>query len=94
MGRGTSAVGGTRAELNKGNKKPDFSKKVEQCVGGFFVCLPQVAFVGGVLDVVADVVVHSMSCCAVSGIKNLESKCENETQNQVNAQLSVLNIEI
>lgn len=38
------------------------------------VChLPQVAFVGGVLDVVTDVVVHSMGCCAVSGIKNLES---------------------
>lgn len=39
--------------------------------------LPQVAFVGGILDVVTDVVVHSMSCCAVSGIKNLESKHEN-----------------
>ena len=40
-------------------------------------CLsPQVAFVGGVLDVVADVVVHSVSRCAVSSIENLESKCD------------------
>lgn len=41
-----------------------------------FALLPQIAFVGGVLDVVADVVVHSMSCCAVSGIKHLDGKNE------------------
>lgn len=40
--------------------------------------LPQVAFVGSILDVVTDVVVHSMSCCTVSSIKNLESNRENE----------------
>lgn len=34
--------------------------------------LPQIAFVGSILDVVTDVVVHSMSCCAVSSIKNLQ----------------------
>lgn len=37
-------------------------------------CLPQIAFVGGILDVVADVVVHSMGGGAVSGIKDLVSK--------------------
>lgn len=40
------------------------------------VLIPQVAFVGGVLDVVTDVVVHSMGCCAVSRIKNLEGHCK------------------
>lgn len=43
-----------------------------------FRFLPEVAFVSGILDVVADVVVHSMSCGAVSSIKNLESKHTNK----------------
>lgn len=69
-------VGGTQAEFNKREEQTTSEKetrhghRVERCV--YF--LPQVAFVGGVLDVVADVVVHSMSCCAVSSIKNLGSK--------------------
>lgn len=44
------------------------------CVGARLCVLPQIPFVCSVLDVVTDVVVHSMSCCAVSSIKNL--KCE------------------
>lgn len=64
-------VGGTQAEFNKREEQTTSEKETRQsCV--YF--LPQVAFVGGVLDVVADVVVHSMSCCAVSSIKNLGSK--------------------
>lgn len=33
--------------------------------------LPEVPFVGGVLDVVADIVEHSVGCGAVSGIEHL-----------------------
>lgn len=37
----------------------------------FFPPLPEVALVGGILDVVANVVVHSMSCCAVPCVEDL-----------------------
>lgn len=47
------------------------------CVGARLCVLPQIPFVGSVLDVVTDVVVHSMSCCAVSSVKNL--KCERKS---------------
>lgn len=40
--------------------------------------LPQVAFVGSILDVVTDVVVHSMGRCAVPSIKHLERQSKNE----------------
>jgi hypothetical protein len=33
---------------------------------------PEVTFVGGIFDVVANIVEHPMSCCAVPGIKHLE----------------------
>lgn len=60
-------------KLTKGNET-GISVCVCVCV---CVLIPQVAFVGGVLDVVTDVVVHSMGCCAVSRIKNLEGHCKN-----------------
>ena len=61
---GRKSVGGMQEKLKKrGNQT------MEKCV-----FLPQVAFVGGILDVVADIVVHSMGCGAVSGIENLTSK--------------------
>lgn len=44
------------------------------CVGARLCVLPQIPFVGSVLDVVTDVVVHSVSCCAVSSIKHLKQE--------------------
>lgn len=48
------------------------------CVSVFFS--PQVAFIGGILDVVTYVIIHSMGCCAVSSIKNLQSKNQHSEQ--------------
>lgn len=49
--------------------------RFERTYTGAGLCvLPQIPFVGGVLDVVTDVVVHPVSRCAVSSIENL--KCE------------------
>lgn len=81
MGRGTSAVGGTLAEPKRRNwsqnqRKQDLGAELNRVL--FLSFLPQVAFVGGILDVVADVVVHPMSCCAVASIKHLASKHKNK----------------
>lgn len=35
---------------------------------------PEVPFVGGIFDVVADVIEHPVGCGAVSGIKHLEQR--------------------
>lgn len=67
------ALEGTGVKLTKkANKRWLHTSGV--CVGARLCVLPQIPFVCSVLDVVTDVVVHSMSCCAVSSIKNL--KCE------------------
>lgn len=60
----------------KKKQKADAKYRVKK---GLFVCffLPQVAFVGCIFDMVTDVVVHSMSCCAVSSIKHLRNNLEN-----------------
>lgn len=65
----------------KTNQKQIQSRYILQgCVHGCLCAracvLPQIAFVGSILDVVTDVVVHSMSCCAVSSIKNLQFEPE------------------
>lgn len=48
----------------------------ESALGGLpspkLVSSPEVPFVGGILDVVADVVEHPMSCGTVAGIEHLE----------------------
>lgn len=81
MGRGPSVAGGTRAKERTGNKRQqDLGTALRGVSILFIYVLPQVAFVGGVLDVVTDVVVHSMGCCAVSSIKNLELKTRNQNQ--------------
>lgn len=40
--------------------------------------LPEVAFVGGIFDVVADIIEHSMGSSAVSSIKDLGIMQENK----------------
>lgn len=65
------AVEGLRVKLNQ---KQIQSRYISSglCAWMLVCVLPQIAFVGSILDVVTDVVVHSMSCCAVSSIKNLQ----------------------
>lgn len=64
-----------RVSWRNGSKVEPKANKFKECMHVcmyVWVCaLPQIAFVGSILDVVTDVVVHSVSCCAVSSIKNL-----------------------
>lgn len=70
------ALEGTGVKLTKKQIKDGYIVCVHTCLCGCpCLCfLPQIPFVGSIFDVVTDVVVHSMSSCAVSSIKNL--KCE------------------
>lgn len=81
MERGTSAVErihGEQYQIKEKTIKENKTWEKSWALCTICMCLPQIPFVGGVLNVVTNVVVHSMGCCAVSGIKNLKSKYKNK----------------
>lgn len=49
----------------------EVSQSTQEGGGKDFHHLPEVAFVSGIFDVIANVIKHSVCCCAVSSVEHL-----------------------